>query len=37
MDVEGRDIIVVEDIVDSGRTLHYFMDYLLQQNPASVK
>ena len=32
MEVEGRDIIVVEDIVDSGRTLHYFMDFLQKQN-----
>ena len=36
MDVSGRDIIVVEDIVDSGRTLHFFLDYLKKQNPASV-
>lgn len=36
MDVSGRDIIVVEDIVDSGRTLHFFLDYLKKQNPASI-
>ena len=37
MSVEERHIIVVEDIVDSGRTLHYFLDYLKQQNPFSVE
>ncbi|HHM21586.1 MAG TPA: hypoxanthine phosphoribosyltransferase, partial [Bacteroidetes bacterium] len=36
MDIVGRHIIVVEDIVDSGRTLHYFLKYLREQNPASV-
>ena len=37
MEVKGRHIIVVEDIVDSGRTLHYFLDYLKQQNPETVE
>jgi hypoxanthine phosphoribosyltransferase len=33
-----RDIIVVEDIVDSGRTARFFMDYLKDQfQPASLK
>lgn len=35
-DIAGRHLIVVEDIVDTGRTLHYFIDLLQQQNPASV-
>ena len=35
-DLSGRHLIVVEDIVDTGRTLHYFLDYLLSQQPASV-
>ena len=28
-DIEGRDIILVEDILDSGVTLHYLKDYLI--------
>jgi hypoxanthine phosphoribosyltransferase len=35
--IEGRFIIVVEDIVDTGRTLHYFLETLQAQNPASVE
>jgi hypoxanthine phosphoribosyltransferase len=35
--IEGRSIIVVEDIVDTGRTLHFFLETLLEQNPASVE
>jgi hypoxanthine phosphoribosyltransferase len=35
--IEGRSIIVVEDIVDTGRTLHYFLETLQAQNPASVE
>ncbi len=37
MSIEGRHIIVVEDIVDSGRTLNYFLDFLKKQNPLSVE
>lgn len=36
MDISERHLIVVEDIVDSGRTLNYFLDYLKKQNPKSV-
>lgn len=32
----GRDVIILEDIVDSGRTLHYFFPELQKQNPASI-
>jgi len=35
-DLTGRHLIVVEDIVDTGRTLHYFLGQLQQQNPASI-
>ncbi len=35
-DLQGRHLIVVEDIVDTGRTLHFFLDHLRQQNPASI-
>ncbi len=35
-DLHGRHIVVVEDIVDTGRTLHFFHDHLQQQEPASI-
>ncbi|MCB9316111.1 MAG: hypoxanthine phosphoribosyltransferase [Lewinellaceae bacterium] len=35
-ELRGRHIIVVEDIVDSGRTLHYFLEHLSAQEPASI-
>ncbi len=35
-DLRDRHLIVVEDIVDTGRTLHFFIDYLRQQQPASI-
>ncbi|MEO6759983.1 MAG: hypoxanthine phosphoribosyltransferase, partial [Saprospiraceae bacterium] len=35
-DLRGRHIVVVEDIVDTGRTLHFFLDHLRQQSPASI-
>lgn len=33
----GKDVIVVEDIVDSGRTLSYLLELLSQRGPASLK
>ena len=36
-DIEGRDVIVVEDILDSGITLNYLLHYLNNRRPASVK
>lgn len=35
--LEGRDVIIVEDIVDTGLTLTYLRDTLLRRNAASVK
>jgi hypoxanthine phosphoribosyltransferase len=37
MSIEGRNILIVEDIVDSGLTLSYLADYLRKRNPASLK
>jgi len=37
IDITNRDIIIVEDIVDSGLTLQYIRDYLEKHDPASVK
>jgi hypoxanthine phosphoribosyltransferase len=36
VDIKGRDIILVEDIVDSGNTLHYLIDKLKVREPASI-
>ncbi len=35
--VAGRDIIVVEDIVDTGLSIAHFMSYLRKKRPASVR
>ena len=36
-EVRGRDVLIVEDIVDTGLTIAFLMDYLREKNPASVK
>ena len=35
--IEGKDVIIVEDIIDTGRTLTYVMEYLKGKNPNSIK
>ena len=35
--VEGKHVLVVEDIIDSGLTLNYLMDHLKSRKPASIK
>lgn len=35
--LEGRDVLVVEDIIDSGRTLSYLLQVLTLRNPASLR
>ena len=35
-DITGRDIIIVEDILDSGNTLAFLKNYLLAKNAASI-
>ncbi|MDR0889271.1 MAG: hypoxanthine phosphoribosyltransferase [Oscillospiraceae bacterium] len=36
-DITGRHIVILEDILDSGLTLHFVRNYLLSKNPASLK
>ncbi len=36
-EIAGRDVLVVEDIVDSGLTLQYLLDVLQTRSPASVE
>jgi len=35
--VSGRDIIILEDIIDTGKTLHHFLPQLASSSPASIK
>lgn len=34
--LEGKDVIIIEDIIDSGRTLSYLMEILKQRQPKSL-
>jgi hypoxanthine phosphoribosyltransferase len=36
-DLRGRDVVVVEDIVDTGRTLRFLRRYLARRGPASLR
>ena len=35
--IQGKDVIVIEDIIDTGRTLSYLIEYLKMKKPNSVK
>ena len=35
--VQQKNVLIVEDIVDSGQTLHYLMDVLRQRRPMSLR
>lgn len=35
--IEGKNVIVIEDIIDSGRTLSYLLENLKTRNPKSLK
>ena len=34
--LEGKEVLIVEDIVDSGNTLHYLVEILHKRNPAGI-
>ncbi len=36
-DIRGRDVLIIEDIIDTGLTTDFLLDYLSQQEPSSVK
>jgi len=36
-EVKGRDVLVIEDIVDTGLTISFLLDYLRKKKPASLK
>lgn len=35
--IEGKDVLIIEDIIDTGRTLSYLREYLLSKKPKSLK
>lgn len=35
--IENKHVVIVEDIIDTGRTLNHLVDHLAAQNPASLK
>lgn len=35
--IEGRDVLIVEDIIDTGHTLHHVVDFLQSKHPARLK
>lgn len=37
LDIKGRDVLIVEDILDSGLTLKYLMKNLASRQPASIE
>lgn len=37
VNIEGKDIVIVEDILDSGNTLSYLLKYMENRKPASIR
>lgn len=35
--IEGKEVLIVEDIIDSGRTLYYLIDVLMKRKPAGIR
>ena len=36
-EIKGKNILIIEDIIDSGNTIHYIVDELKKHNPNSIK
>ena len=37
IDIEGKNVLVIDDILDTGRTLAFVKDYLLVKSPKNIK
>ena len=37
VDIAGREVVIIEDIVDTGNTAHYLLEKLKLKQPASIK
>jgi hypoxanthine phosphoribosyltransferase len=37
LSIEGKDVLIIEDIIDSGHTLQFLKDRIILSNPRSVK
>lgn len=37
LNLYGKNVVIVEDIIDTGTTLKYLVDYISQRNPKSIK
>ena len=35
--IQGKDVVIIEDIIDTGRTLSYLIEYLKMKKPNSIK
>ena len=35
--MEDKEVLIVEDIIDSGKTLHYLIPVLMKRNPKSIR
>lgn len=35
--IEGKNILIIEDIVDTGRSMHYLIEQLKEKNPKDIK
>ena len=35
--IEGKDVLIVEDIVDTGRSMKYLLEHLRSKNPRTMK
>jgi len=36
-DIEGKDVLIVEDIIDTGRSMKYLLEHLKSKNPRTLK